>query len=283
MVTLHRSPRSNLIVRTCFSFQGLRSTTTSRRGPRLGSWPLPAAAPVVSGNRWCWSFIRPSRRFFVHFWTTRKTALIFNHRIKSKDGKKISSTRLWLVTKRRWSEILICVLIGATALIEGLSLDLNCSAKIELIILTLIKSAHYHPACIVNCEMSKPVQFLMVRTEVMSTELFKTVSITPPSLSHTQTYTVDTIAVDSCEDVCGSCLWLHRPLGVPLHRGFLKQCFCFWWTAPCGDEIQLLQTPCTRKDTLSEHPRALTASDSVTCPRNIPTSPAVIEELSLWA
>lgn len=88
MVTLHRSPRSNLIVRTCFSFQGLRSTTTSRRGPRLGSWPLPAAAPVVSGNRWCWSFIRPSRRFFVHFWTTRKTALIFNHRIKSKDGKK---------------------------------------------------------------------------------------------------------------------------------------------------------------------------------------------------
>lgn len=230
----------------CFSFQGLRSTTTSQRGPRLGSWPLPAAAPVVSGNRWCWSFIRPSRRFFVHFWTTRKTALIFNRRIKIKDGKKNSSTRLWLVTKRWWSENLICVLIGATALIEGLSLDLNCSAKIELIILTLIKSAHYHPACIVNCEMSKPVQFLMVWTEVMSTELFKTVSITPP-VSHTHTQT-DVHCRHHSFRLMWRCVWVLFVVTPPTWRPaaswvpqtvflFLMNCAVWWWNPTASNTV----------------------------------------------
>lgn len=83
---------------------------------------------------------------------------------------------------------------------------------------------------------------------------FSEISIIP--LSHTNIqHTVDTIALDSYEDVCGFYLWLNRPLRLASSCivGSSNSVFVSnGWTVLCGDEIQLLQTPCNLTATLSK-------------------------------
>lgn len=77
-----------------------------------------------------------------------------------------------------------------------------------------------------------------------------------PCHTHTSIqYTVDTIALDSYEDVCGFCLWLNHPLrsASSCIVGSSNSVFVSnGWTVLCGDEIQLLQTPCNLTTTLSK-------------------------------
>lgn len=77
-----------------FSLKGLKLTTTSRRGPLLGSWLHPVAAPVGFGNPCCRSSTYPSLCVLVYFKTTRKTALIFHHRNELKINSSMSRIRI---------------------------------------------------------------------------------------------------------------------------------------------------------------------------------------------
>lgn len=136
--------------------------------------------------------------------------------------------------------------------------------KIKLIIQTLTKSAYYHSAPILRrkiCERSKPVQFLVVWTEMMSTELFKKVELDPvkcllyPHHTHKHTVHCGHIALDSYEDVRGFCLWLNHP-ECSASCCTVGSSNCVFvsngWSVLCGDEIQLLQTPSDPAATLSK-------------------------------
>ena len=142
-----------------FSSQGLRLTTTSRRDPRLVSWPLLVAVPVVSGNHWCWSFTCPTLLVLynseqpgkLHWFSI--TGLKLRGENKFKHVCDLGRLNWWSVICQsdfyksnlclNWSEWPAWLLKS-----EGLSVILKCFTKFKLIILTLKKSAHYHPACI---------------------------------------------------------------------------------------------------------------------------------------
>lgn len=205
--------------------------TTSRRGPQPGSWPLPVVVPVVSGNQWCWSFTRPTLHVFYNSEQPGKLHWFSITRFKLRREKKIIQACVcglwrpswWSVIcqsdfyksnlclnwtdewhERRavlWSQAFRQIQAGHANIDNVCSLSPgSCPAKKHKL----------------NCESSKPVQFLMVLTEVMSTELFKNsetgyseISIIPVTHVTNIQHTVDTIAIGSFEDVRGFCLWLN--------------------------------------------------------------------------
>lgn len=229
-----------------FYSQGLRLMTTSPRGPRLGSWPLPADAPVGSGNLRSRIFNRPSLYVLyvseqpgkLHWFLNtglklrRENKLIKHVSVIGDDltddqwFAKVTFTRSNLCLN--WSDWPDYLHDEWRATYE-----FKCFSKFKLIILTLTKSAHYHPA---SCEESQTKQtvkdqnqysFWWFKLEWCRLNYLKIVKLDsvkylfPPSHTNMQ-YTVDTIALDSYEDVCGFCLWFKPTvLSFLQHRGSL--------------------------------------------------------------
>lgn len=251
---------------------------TSRRGPQLGSWPLPAVAPVESGNLVIPGEPTVQARCFCIFLSNQENCTDFQTQDKS---YKRENRFKWLVKLNLWSVICqsdfnksnLCLNMnwsywpdywdGSEGLYEFRGFLPNWSWS-----LTWPKPSHCQAARIprrisneTKCEQKKKtVQFLMVRAEVMSTNNIQIVELDSVKclfpLSHAKNiqYTVDTIALDSYEDVYGFCLWLNHVLCLAscCSVGSSQRVFVSnGWTVLCGDEIQLLQTPCDVTATLS--------------------------------